>query len=573
MPTRAADGMTLAAVPALVVDAQATAAHPRGALLEIGWAAWPAADAGAQASDQVRATTHPAGPVAATALVVAAPPAATLPHAVSRITGLRPADWARGVPECLAWHRLEAAAAALSPAPVPALVHFARFEEPLLRALHARHGSGPFPFRFVCTHAIARRLLPQLPRRTLRALAGYFGAGVGPLRRSAEHVSATAFVWRHLAALLEERGIRDIAGLEAWLCRPAPRSERAWPLARETRLSLPAGPGVYRLLRAGGSVVYVGKASSLRQRVSGHLHARGGERALEMLTQVRDVSFTETATALEAALLEADEIKRLAPPYNVALTAAERTLHYATPDLLHLQEAPDERHPVGPLPSRAPFDALAALRALLADPRAGALPLRARALGVPPQWAPDAPEFEAGLGRFVGAHGAPRETREVLRLGARLWSARLQEEALAEPEDDEPTRRPAWDAEHVCHGLEETVLRAAHAVRRARWLTRLSECALAWGPAEGPKRLLVMERGALVARGFLGNGEPVGVPPGHARDMAARRVAFDVATFDRLRVLTTELRSLAAGKGALELRLGTHARLSPARLRAVLRSV
>ena len=41
---------------------------------------------------------------------------------------------------------------------------------------------------------------------------------------------------------------------------------------------LPDRPGVYRLLRSGGAVLYVGKAGSLRQRVGGHFHAGAGER-------------------------------------------------------------------------------------------------------------------------------------------------------------------------------------------------------------------------------------------------------------------------------------------------------
>ena len=551
----------LAELPVLLVDAQATAAFPRGSLLEVGWATSCAAGVGEQAADWVRS------------LLVAPPDEAVLPPAVARITGISRAEWARGTAERAAWQRLRTAAAALSPFPVATVIHFARFEEPFLRDLHGRHGDGAFPFRLVCTHAIARRLLPELPRRTLRALAGYFGAGVAPLRRSAEHVSATACVWRHLVALLGEReGIATLDDLDGWLATPARRSARAWPLARGRRLESPAGPGVYRLLRDGGGVVYVGKAASLRQRVSGHFQARG-ERALEMLTQVRDVAFTETPTALEAALLETDEIKRLAPPYNLALAANGRGVFFATPGLGDLRPCPDSEHAVGPLGSSAPFEALAALRALLENPRAASLPRRARALGVEPSWAPGPEEFDAGLAGFASAHATDTGARALLRLGARLWAARRDEEAVEDPADPEATRRPAWDGERVRLGLEETVRRAAHAVRRARWFTCLAECSLAWGPADGERRLLVVERGVVAGRGVLEPGAPLPVPPGHARAPGERRAAFDVAAFDRLRVLTTELRTLAGGRGAVDLRLGRHARLSRRRLRVVLRWV
>jgi DNA polymerase-3 subunit epsilon len=559
---------TLDGLRVLVLDAQATAADPaRGALLEIGWARWSA--------DEAREL--PAAEV--TAHLVAAPPGAAVPPAVARITGLGTAEWARGMAPAFVWQGLRRAAERVAPLPVPAVVHFARFEEPFLRALHEREGTGPFPLDLVCTHAIACRLLPELPRRTLRALAGYFGAAVPPLRRSADHVVATAFVWRHLTALLAEReGVAGFEELREWLQRPARRAPRCFPLPRERRLELPDRPGVYRLLRAGGAVLYVGKAASLRQRVSGHFHARPGERALEMLTQARDVSCTETGTALEAALLEADEIKRLAPPFNVALAAAGRSVWFATADLSRLQERPDREHSVGPLVSPAPIEALSALRAVLALGGPAPLALRSRAVVVEPAYAPGPECFAVGLTRFVHEHGSVPATRALLRLGAQLWAARRAAPApgpdgAEEPKPETP-RRPVWDAERVTQALEETIVRAAHAVRRGRWLVRLSDCSLAWAePGMERLRLLVIGGGAVVARAELEPGAPVPVPPGHARTPAERRTAFDVATFDRLRVLTTELRGLAADASTVELRLGPHARLSRRRLQAVLRWV
>jgi DNA polymerase-3 subunit epsilon len=421
----------------------------------------------------------------------------------------------------------------------------------------------------------------------LRALAGYFGAAVPRLRRSADHVVATAFVWRHLLALLGEReGVRERADLEDWLQRPARRCARRFPLPRERRLELPDHPGVYRLLRAGGAVLYVGKASSLRQRVGGHFHAHAGrgERALEMLTQVREVSFTETETALEAALLEADEIKRLAPPFNVALAADGRQVRFATADLQETGERPDAVHVVGPLISPGPFGGLSALRALLAagGPCAPGASARARAVGVEPVYAPAAGCFRSGFARFVGEHGPLKCPRDLLQLGARLWSRRLATAATGpEPgseeggeEETRASRRPAWTDERVVQALEETVLRAAHAVRRARWLTRLSECSLAWAePGWERPRLLVIRGGTVTARGYLEPGVPVPPPPGHARTTAERRTSFDLSVFDRLRVLTTELRGLTAGAASLELRLGPSARLSRKRLQSVLRWV
>ncbi len=102
---------------------------------------------------------------------------------------------------------------------------------------------------------------------------------------------------------------------------------------------------MYRFLRRSGDVLYVGKAASLRKRVAGHFAGRGaaGERGLELLTQVHDVDVTETASQVEAALLETDEIKRLDPPYNVQLRAAGRQAWYASADLRDATPARDSR--------------------------------------------------------------------------------------------------------------------------------------------------------------------------------------------------------------------------------------
>ncbi|MGE0452154.1 MAG: hypothetical protein AB7O37_06855 [Vicinamibacteria bacterium] len=560
------DDRPLAELPVLLLDAQATAsAATGGALLEIGWAGVPEAE------------SRELSPLDVTAHVVAPPAGAGVPPAVARLTGLRTAEWQRGIAPGLAWERLLCAAERVAAPPVPVVVHFARFEEPFLRALHERHGSGPFPFSLVCTHALACRLLPELPRRTLRALAGYFGAAVPLLRRSAEHVAATGLVWRHLVPLLAEReGVFSLAALREYLAQPARRAPRRFPFARERRRELPDRPGVYRFLRAGGTVLYVGKAASLRSRVGSHFHAHAGqgERALEMLTQVREVSCAETETALEAALLEADEIKRLAPPYNKALAADGRAVFFATAGLESVRPKPDASHTIGPIGSQAPLEALHALRSVLAGNGDPAGVLRARAVGVEPRWAPGTECFAAGLAVFARTHGRLESQRHVERLGKALWARRRADGDLKDGTDAEPAlaSRPTWDAERVTQALEETVLRAAHAVRRACWLLRLSECSVAWTePGAGKRRLLVIEAGAVTCRSDLDALDELPIPPQHGRAPAERRLAFDVATFDRLRVLTTELRGLLDEAEGLQLRLGPDVRLSRRRLRTVLR--
>ncbi|HEV2748177.1 MAG TPA: excinuclease ABC subunit UvrC [Allosphingosinicella sp.] len=84
--------------------------------------------------------------------------------------------------------------------------------------------------------------------------------------------------------------------------------------------TLPVRPGVYRMLDARGEVLYVGKARTLRNRVSSYAQvARLTKRLQRMVAQTRDMNIVTTSTEAEALLLEAQLIKRYRPPYNVLL--------------------------------------------------------------------------------------------------------------------------------------------------------------------------------------------------------------------------------------------------------------
>jgi DNA polymerase-3 subunit epsilon len=544
----------LAELDVVVADCQASGANVRhGDLLEMGWTiARPGAE-----------------PAPIEAFWVTPRSGTRISRVVRELTGWSEVCLAQAVSPEEAWSRLLRQIRAQPPLtpsqPAPCVIHFARFERGFLEDLHQRYGQGEFPLDTVCLHEIARRLYPDLPRRNLRALAGFLGHSPGLTRRVAGHVDASAFIWRALVPALAEISVRTWDELKAWLGTKAPpRTRRTYPLPPERRRALPDRPGVYRFLRRNGDVLYVGKATNLKRRVASHFTRGAGttERALEMLTQVHDIEVTPADTILEAALLETDEIKRLAPPYNVQLLEGDRRAWFATADLEHAEPAPDDDHRLGPLPSRWALTSLAALRALAAggdpaNPRA-----RAAAVGVPPSFAPGEELFRRAWETFRAEHigdGARNTWHALSRASKRLL--------LTGVADDETSDAPpdVWDLARIRRHLDRALLRGGQLIRRARWLVLLSEASVAFREPRARQsgyRLLVTDGGDVVESTYV--ADPEGIPARSApRPWRQRQAAMDAARYDRLRVLATELTRVRHDGGTVALRIGGRLLVEP----------
>ena len=88
-------------------------------------------------------------------------------------------------------------------------------------------------------------------------------------------------------------------------------------------------PGVYRMIAANGSVLYVGKAKNLRKRVTSYTQStRLPNRLQRMVAQIRNLEIVTTRTEAEALLLEANFIQRFSPPFNVLLRDDKSYSHH-----------------------------------------------------------------------------------------------------------------------------------------------------------------------------------------------------------------------------------------------------
>lgn len=554
--------LALDALRVLIVDCQTTGASPAlGSVLELGWC--------------LACAREPELEQAAESHWIVPREGERISMQVRQLTGFDESVLETALPPEQAWQRLRALSGGATSAPTA--IHYARFELSFLRDWAARfEPEATFPFDAVCVHAVACRLYPNLPRRNLRALAGFLGHGLHLERRSLGHVQATAFIWRKLVEQLRERGIESWQALVAWLEsdeKPATPRKRRYPIAPQSYRKLPDEPGVYRFLRSNGDVLYVGKATSLKKRVSSHFTKQSGatERALEMLTQVSDIAFTVTSSPLEAALLETQTIKLINPPYNVQLLQGERGVWFATHDLGGAAPEPDAQHGFGPLSSRYSLRSLGAFVQLVGG-AAPSVALAAASVGAPVRWGPDEANFAAGFELFRAKHLAASAEAPVIASPRRLAfdvARRLLELTPEEPEASDDDAPKVWDPPRVCRHLERAVAQAFRVLRRSSWLCLLAESSVAYrevGASRG--RFLRISGAEICESGDVEAGTTLVAPLRPPR--RALQSAFDAAKYDSLRILTTELKRILKSGGDVKVRLSRSRLLQGAALERAL---
>ena len=191
-------------------------------------------------------------------------------------------------------------------------------------------------------------------------------------------------------------------------------------------------------------------------------------------------------------------------------------------------------------------------------------------------WTPDEAVFAAGWTELVARHPAefllcavnPRQG--ALRLAKRLL---LSAPRKAVEELESNPKPEGWDPERVARHIERALAQAYQAYRRARWLRRLHDCDVVYRePTETLARLLLIREGALAQASDV---PPRWVPTHCVRAEAEPHAlpAFDRAKYDRLRVLTSELKRIARDGGDVAVHFGPSSSIPQHWLKGLLRLV
>jgi len=172
-----------------------------------------------------------------------------------------------------------------------------------------RIGEGAFD-----TVRMSRRLAPGLPNHRLGTVAGAFGFPGVTFHRALADAEATAHVFLALIGRLQERDITTLQAARAFI-NPSPSMR----LRQLVSGDIPRRPGTYRFVGKDGTVLYVGKADQLRNRIRSYFvpSAAHSRRIRQALRHAESVVWEEADTPLEAVVREQEQILEYRPAGNV----------------------------------------------------------------------------------------------------------------------------------------------------------------------------------------------------------------------------------------------------------------
>lgn len=235
------------------------------------------------------------------------------------------------------------------------VAHNASFDLGFLRAAFERDDRAEYRPTVVDTAALARRLLrDEVPNCKLSTLASRLRLDHQPNHRALDDALATTDL---LHLLIERAAGLGVMGLDD-LVTLAKLAGHAQAAKLTLTSKLPRTPGVYMFCGHRDEVLYVGKATNLRQRVRSYFGREDRRHIGPMLREMQQIRHLELPDPLSAEVVESRLISRMLPRYNKTGTRADKYCYVRLDDTIWprlavvKEPSPSGLH-LGPLPSRA----------------------------------------------------------------------------------------------------------------------------------------------------------------------------------------------------------------------------
>lgn len=200
------------------------------------------------------------------------------------------------------------------------VAHNVRFDYSFLKQEFSRVGLGFSP-RLLCTVRLSRALYPEQKSHKLASLIERHGFSYAARHRAYDDAH---ILWQFLQ---HAHSSFDIETLHAAVSKQLKQPALPKGLDPSILADLPEGNGVYIFKDAANTPIYIGKSVNIRKRVLSHF-TKDTEIASEFkISQtIKRIETVETASELEALLLESQLVKEKQPLYNKLLRRTDKLL-------------------------------------------------------------------------------------------------------------------------------------------------------------------------------------------------------------------------------------------------------
>ncbi|MCX7797305.1 MAG: exonuclease domain-containing protein [Melioribacter sp.] len=171
----------------------------------------------------------------------------------------------------------------------------------------------------ICTLKLAKRLFPELQSKSLSTLVKYFNIKHRNVHSGLGDAIATAkILLKMFPYLRNEHNANTLEDIINFQNSPTTKNIVTKKLA-ENFSKIPNRPGVYFFKNSKDEIIYIGKAKSLKQRISHYFLNNISRKTKEIIRKANKIDFIETNTELTALIAEAELIKQYSPKLNTLL--------------------------------------------------------------------------------------------------------------------------------------------------------------------------------------------------------------------------------------------------------------
>jgi len=236
-----------------------------------------------------------------------------VPYHITRLTGITNAN----VSQAPLFGKIESAISKFLEGTV-LVAHNLSFDRSFLNCEYERLDLQPPQNKGICTLKMARKLFPELPSKSLGAVTKYLRIRHKDVHRALGDATVTAKIFiKMLKKLQEQQNVETLADLMSFQSTPKKNSYRIIKKKLSEDLSLvPKAPGVYFFKNTKDKVFYIGKAKSLKKRVSNYFSNTAITKAKKIVAASSRIGFKVTNSELTALITEAELIKVHNPTYN-----------------------------------------------------------------------------------------------------------------------------------------------------------------------------------------------------------------------------------------------------------------